>query len=133
MTQIVYHDDKIFCCHKYFFLKNTSKLAYQYLFNVFILINIFFKLKEDPKMRAFKSLEKFWKPGKIKIKTSGNPVFIIKRWTYNLKRFSYKKYIAKYISASKSPNKKDAAPTITFKTLRTLRDCFEIFCLREMG
>ena len=64
---------------KFFFFKNTSKLAYQYLFNVFILFNIIFKLKENPKMRAFKSLEKFRKPGKIKIKTSGNPVFIIKR------------------------------------------------------
>ena len=50
-------------------LKNTFKVAFQYLFNVVILLNIVFnlklnlKLKTDPKTCTFKNLEEiFEKP-----------------------------------------------------------------------
>ena len=55
---------------KNFFLKNTFKVALQFLFNVYILLNIVFnlklnfKLKIDTKMLTFKNLEeirKTWK------------------------------------------------------------------------
>ena len=48
---------------KFFLLKNTLKLAIQYLFNVVILINtvfslkLNFKLKIDPKIGTFENLE----------------------------------------------------------------------------
>ena len=57
-----------FCHHqKIHFLKNTFKVALQYLFNVFILFNIVFNLKLnfilkiDQKMRTFKNLDEIWK------------------------------------------------------------------------
>ena len=39
--------EKFFFCHhqKMFFLKNTYKIALQFLFNVFVLFNIVFNLK----------------------------------------------------------------------------------------
>ena len=52
------------------FLKNTFRVALQFLFNVFILLNIDFnlkldfKLKIDQKMRTFKNLEEIWKTRK---------------------------------------------------------------------
>ena len=53
------------------------KVALQYLFNVYIPFNTVFNLKLlkiDQKMRIFKNLRKFWKPGKNFEKMSGNPV-----------------------------------------------------------
>ena len=68
LTQKIYHVDKNLCHHQnFFFLKNTFKVALQYLFDVFKLFNIVFnllldfKLKIDPKIRTFKNLEEFWK------------------------------------------------------------------------
>ena len=61
---------KVFCHHqKFFLLKTTFKLSFEFLFNVFILINTFsylkinLKLIIDSKMRTFKNLEKLVKPG----------------------------------------------------------------------
>ena len=60
-----------------FLLNNTFKVAFKYLVNVFILLNIVFnlrlniKVKIYPKMRTFKNLEK------IKKKTSGNSVLCV--------------------------------------------------------
>ena len=52
---------KLFVIIKITLLKNTFKVALQYLFNVLILFNTVFnfKLKIDPKMRTFKNPEKF--------------------------------------------------------------------------
>ena len=78
MTQNIYNIGEIFCHNqKIFFLKNTSKVALQYLFNVFVLFNIVFnlkfnfKLKIDQKVRTFKNLKEIMKNLK---KASGNPV-----------------------------------------------------------
>ena len=64
----IYHVDKIFCHNqKKNFLKNTFKVAIQYLFNVLLVFNIvfylklYFKLKIDPKMRSFNNLEEIFK------------------------------------------------------------------------
>ena len=63
MTQKIYHVDKFFYNQIFFFLKNTCKVALQYLFNKLILFNIVFnlklnsKLEIDSKMRTFKNLE----------------------------------------------------------------------------
>ena len=52
---------------KIFLLKNTFKVALQYIFNIFKLFNtvsylkLNFKPKIDPKMCTFKNLEKFLK------------------------------------------------------------------------
>ena len=46
---------------KHFSLKNTFKVALQYLFNEFILFKLNFKLDIDPKMRTLENLEKFLK------------------------------------------------------------------------
>ena len=76
MTQKVYHYDKIFCCHQNFFVKNTFKVAKQYLFNVFMLFNTVFYLKLlkiDQKMRILKTRKKFEKPGKKFEKFKNNP------------------------------------------------------------
>ena len=62
------------------FLKNTFKVVSQYLFNIFILINIVFnlkfnfKLKIDQKCILLKTWKKFRKSGKNFGKMSGNPV-----------------------------------------------------------
>ena len=54
----------------FFLLKNTFKVALQYLSNVFILFKtvsyfkLNFKLKIDHKMCTFKSLEEIWKTWK---------------------------------------------------------------------
>ena len=64
MTRKIYPIDKIFC-HLHFFIikKNIFKVALQYLFNVFMILNVVldvklkFKLKVDPKIRTFKTLE----------------------------------------------------------------------------
>ena len=62
MTKNNYHVDKIFCHNKKnFSLKDTFEVILQYIFNVFIVFNIVFKLKVDPKMRTFKNLEKIKK------------------------------------------------------------------------
>ena len=53
-----------------FLLNNTFKVAFKYLVNVFILLNIVFnlrlniKVKIYPKMRTFKNLEKIKKKNK---------------------------------------------------------------------
>ena len=75
MTQKTNHVYKIFCHHQIFFLKNTFKVALQYLLNILILINIVFNLELNfkLKMRTLKTLKKFGKPGKSFEKTSGNP------------------------------------------------------------
>ena len=50
-----------------FKLKNTFKVAYQYLFNVVVLLNIVFslklnfKLKIEPKTCTFKNVEEIFK------------------------------------------------------------------------
>ena len=79
MTQKIYPIDKTFCHHqKFFLLKNTFKVALQYLFNVIILLNIVFnrklnfKQKIDPKMRTFKKPGRYLENLKLKKKTSGN-------------------------------------------------------------
>ena len=74
LTQKIYQTDNFFLTSSNFFIKYTFEIALQYLFNVFILYNTIFylklnfKLKIDPKMCTFKSLEeilknckKFWK------------------------------------------------------------------------
>ena len=55
----------------FFIKKNALKVALQYLFSVFILLNIVYnlelnlELKIDPKMRTFKNLDEIWKTLKI--------------------------------------------------------------------
>ena len=83
MTQKIYHVDKIFCHNqKKITLKNTFKVALQYLFNVFILSNIVFKLnfklKIGPKMFTFKNLEEIWKTLKIFGKNEWQPCYLNK-------------------------------------------------------
>ena len=80
----MYHVGKIFVIiKKYFFLKNTFKVALQFLFNVLYHFNLVFNLKLnfklniDPKMHTLKTLKKFEKPGKIFEKKSGNPVIYV--------------------------------------------------------
>ena len=69
---------------KYFFLKNTFKVALQYLFNVLYHFNLVFNLKLnfklniDPKMHTLKTWKKFLRPGNNLKKMSGSPAFQIK-------------------------------------------------------
>ena len=79
----IYHIDKLFCHHlKLFLLKNTFKVALQYLFNVVIEFNtvfylkLNFKLKIDQRRVLSKTWKKFRKPGRNFSKTSGNPGII---------------------------------------------------------
>ena len=80
MTQkICYIDKKFLSSSNNFLFENTFKVALQYLFNVFILLNIVsylklnFKLEIDPKMCIFKNLEEVFKVLKYFEKTSDNP------------------------------------------------------------
>ena len=58
---------------KIFLLKNTFKVALQYLFNVFILLNIVFNLKLNFKLKIVQKMNTFKrKPGKIKKKKRQN-------------------------------------------------------------
>ena len=83
MTQKIYPIDEFFLSpSKFFFSKNIFKVALQYLFNVFILFNIvfklYFKLRKDPKIGTFKNLEKIlknkWQPCML-LKTNYIKVF----------------------------------------------------------
>ena len=64
----------LFNIRNFFLLKNTLKVALQYLYNLFILFKTVYyfqlnlKLKIDPKMCTFKNMKKFGKPGIIKKK-----------------------------------------------------------------
>ena len=81
-----------------FLLKNTFKVALQYLFSVFILFNIVynlklnFKIKIDSKMRTFKNLEEIWNTWKKIEKMSGNPVYDSKMYKLFLSwgKFTFK-------------------------------------------
>ena len=70
MTQKISHIDKNVFHHQHFLLKNTFKVALEYLFNVFILfktvsyLKLNLKLKVDPKMCTFKNLEEIFKTWK---------------------------------------------------------------------
>ena len=69
----------LFNIRNFFLLKNTLKVALQYLYNLFILCKTVYyfqlnlKLKIDPKMCTFKNMKKFGKLGIIKKKKSDNP------------------------------------------------------------
>ena len=73
---------KLLVIIKKFSLKNTFKVALQYLFKFFILINtvfnfkLNFRLKIDPKMCTFKNLEEILKTWKNFVIKSGNPVLV---------------------------------------------------------
>ena len=86
MTQKIYHIikfKKIYHHQNFFLLKNIFKVTLRYLFNVFILSNIvsYLKLtlnyKYTQKCVLLKTWKKFKNPGKIFVKTSGNPELII--------------------------------------------------------
>ena len=68
MTRKTYQTKKKFCLYQIFLLKNIFKVALEYLFNGFILFKtifkLYFKLKIDPKMCAFKNLKGIWKTWK---------------------------------------------------------------------
>ena len=68
LTLRIYHIDKnVLSSKNFFILKNTFKIALEYLFNVFILLNtvyylkLNFKLNIDTKICTFKNLEEIWK------------------------------------------------------------------------
>ena len=75
MTQKICPVDNFFFFVNFLLLKNTFKVALQYLLNILILINIVFNLELNfkLKMRTLKTLKKFGKPGKSFEKTSANP------------------------------------------------------------
>ena len=72
MTQKFYHINKIF----FVIIKNTFKVTFQYIFNVFILfktvpyIEIKLKLKWTQKCVLLKTWKKLGKPGKFFDKTN---------------------------------------------------------------
>ena len=78
---IIKNIDKYFCHHQKCCIKNTFKVALQYLFKVFILFNTVFylifnlKLQINPKMCAYKNLKDILKAGENLLKVIGNPVF----------------------------------------------------------
>ena len=90
MIQKFYYINKNFCHHqKNFLFKNTFKVTLQYLFDIFILFNtvsyikLNIKLKIDPKMCTFKTLEKIWKTLKKFWKKSVATLYLIHFVSFN--------------------------------------------------